>query len=395
MKKAKKQQKIAFIGQKGIPAQSGGVERHVENLAQRLSAKRGLVVAVYCRSWYVKNEKHKVKKVKQIFVPSIRTKHGDAITHTFLSTLHALFIWRADIIHYHGVGPALLAWIPRLLKPRVKVVVTFHCIDRKHGKWGRVARFSLRLGEICATRLAHETIVVSQTLQQYIRDVYDREARYIPNGVEIEDRPGKEGSILAKFGLKHGSYILAVARLVPHKRISDLIVAFQKLKLDKQLVIVGGGAFTDSYLRELSVLIGHDERINLLGEQANTVVRALMRHASVLVQPSISEGLPIVVLEALAEGALVLASDIPEHTELIRNENYGLTFSAGSIESLARGLTKALVLNQNERAALRRAGQQLVRREYNWKRVAAETLALYDEINLTDTFTARMAYQAR
>jgi len=406
-KKSKNQQKIAFIGQKGFPAGTGGVERHVEALASRIAAHKQFKVAAYCRAWYSQRSKVKgsayakasagkqLSKVGRIFVPSIRTKHLDAITHTFLSTLHALFIWRADIIHYHGVGPALLAFIPRLVKPRVKVIVTFHCIDRKHGKWGASARWFLRLGEWCATHLAHETIAVSQTLQQYVRDVYDREARYIPNGVDSSERPQREGSILARFGLEHGSYILAVARLVPHKRISDLIVAWQKLKLDKQLVIVGGGSFTDNYLHELSVLIGHDERISLLGEQPNRIVRALLRHCAVFVQPSVSEGLPIIVLEALAEGALVLASDIPEHEELIQQGKYGLDFTAGSISELARGLERVTRLSPAERKSFRRAGQNLVRRAYDWDRIADSTVQVYEDIQPDQRLAVRVAYQAQ
>ena len=95
-------------------------------------------------------------------LPSIKTKNLDAITHTFISTLHAIFVVKPDIIHYHGVGPSLLSWIPKLLAPKIKVISTFHCIDRKHQKWGFIARLSLRMGEWAACHFADKTITTGE-----------------------------------------------------------------------------------------------------------------------------------------------------------------------------------------------------------------------------------------
>ena len=124
--------KIAMIGQKGIPVRYGGIERHVQELSLKLN-KLGHSVFVYTRPYYTNKNLKEFKGVNLISLPSIHTKHLDAISHTFLATLDALRK-DYDIIHYHGVGPSLLSWIPRIFKPRVKVVVTFHCIDRRHKK---------------------------------------------------------------------------------------------------------------------------------------------------------------------------------------------------------------------------------------------------------------------
>ncbi|KKQ59880.1 MAG: Glycosyltransferase, group 1 family protein [Parcubacteria group bacterium GW2011_GWE2_38_18] len=74
--------KIYFIGQKGIPARSGGVEKHVEDLATHLAdAKHD--VYVYTRPNYTPTELKEYKGIKLISLPTIRTKHLDAISHTF------------------------------------------------------------------------------------------------------------------------------------------------------------------------------------------------------------------------------------------------------------------------------------------------------------------------
>ncbi|MDA1024667.1 MAG: glycosyltransferase, partial [bacterium] len=137
--------RIAMIGQKGMPAHFGGIETHVSELATRL-VQSGHHVTVYARPWYQKDSMRVYNGVRIVTLPSIRTKRLDTISHTLLSILHATFVLRADIIHIHGVGPAILAWLPKLLRPVSSVVTTFHCIDADQKKWGRFARFMLRIG---------------------------------------------------------------------------------------------------------------------------------------------------------------------------------------------------------------------------------------------------------
>lgn len=81
--------KIAMIGQKGIPALYGGVEKHVHDLSLRLAKNND--VTVYSRKWYSKNLDTNFEGVNIVYTPTIHTKHLDAIVHTFSSTIHALF----------------------------------------------------------------------------------------------------------------------------------------------------------------------------------------------------------------------------------------------------------------------------------------------------------------
>src|SRR3989338_3614387 len=178
--------KIAMIGQKGIPATTGGIERHVEELSVELG-KLGREVLVFCRAWYAKPG-NAYRGVRTIEIASIRTKHLDAITHTFFSILRACRE-KADIFHFHGVGPALLAWLPKLLRPCARVVVTFHCIDRQHQKWNAFARLMLRLGEWMSCLAPDATVTVSKTLQAYCHLAYGAQTVCIPNGAHVGMAP--------------------------------------------------------------------------------------------------------------------------------------------------------------------------------------------------------------
>lgn len=366
--------KIAFIGQKGIPAVYGGVERHVEELSTRL-VDLGYDVSVYTRPHYTTCKKESFKGIKLISLPSLHSKHFDAISHTFLATLHAL---KQDynIIHYHSIGPALLCWIPRILKPRAKVVVTFHCIDRQHQKWGRIARLMLWLGEFVTCKFAHEVITVSRTLKHYAYEVYKRETNYIPNGIS-EMQSLKPSIIKEQFGLEGNDYILVVSRLIPHKGIHYLIKAYQRINPNLKLVITGDSSFTDDYVRKLKRLAGGSKHIIFTGFQTGPALAELFTNAYLYVQPSESEGLPIAVLEAAAYGNCVLASDIPANMEIIKN--CGLNFENKSVNDLVHKL-ELLINSPQEVESSGKEARKYVLENYNWADIVKSTDYLYQKV---------------
>ncbi len=369
--------KIAFIGQKGIPTKQGGIEKHVEELAVRL-AQAHESVTVYAREHYTGNRHSEYKNVNLIYCPSINTKNLDAISHTLFSSLHAIF-QNYNVIHYHGVGPALLSWIPRLLAPKTKVVVTFHCQDKEHQKWGHFAKLMLAMGEWAACHFPHETIVISKGLQKYVKTQFNREATYIPNGVNIS--PAKNSShqiaILNKYGLEKQKYFVLVSRLVQHKGVHTLIDAYQKIKTDKKLVIVGGGSNTDEYVSYLHRLAVNNPNIIFTGSQSGNELNTLFTNAYLFVQPSEAEGLSIALLEAMAYEIPVIVSDIPENLEA--TGDYSLSFKNKS----GADLTKQLVLADTDHdliTDLARKAKIMVDKDYNWDDIAHKTIIQYQNL---------------
>jgi glycosyltransferase involved in cell wall biosynthesis len=327
------------------------------------------------------------KGVRIQHLPSLRTKHLDAITHTFVSALHAMAT-KHDIIHFHGVGPALMAWLPRLFSSS-KVVVTFHCIDRFHQKWGVFARLMLRLGEWAANKFAHETIAVSQSIAQYCALEYDNAVQYIPNGVNVPERYEAD-KITQLFGLEKDSYIVMVSRLVRHKGAHFLIDAYNQLKTDKKLVIVGGSTFTDDYVEELHEMAKDNPNIIFTGFQNGQTLGELFTNAYMYVHPSISEGLPISVLEALSYQQCAVVSNIPENLEAVRE--HGMVFESQNVEQLAEKM-QYLLENPQEVAKKRAAGFKHVMNEYNWEDITEQTEKLYKE--LMYTFMRKSSYRTK
>ncbi len=378
--------KIAMIGQKGIPAKAGGIERHVEELSVEL-ARRGHDVLVYCRSWYT-SPIQEYRGVRCAHAPTIATKHLDAIVHTFTSILLAVKE-KVDVIHIHGVGPALLAWIPKLLRPQTKVVVTFHCIDRHHQKWNWFARFMLSLGERIACFIPDATISVSKTLEAYCRMNYSVNTKYIPNGTQVPMNESNK-ALLKPFRLEPQNYLMFCARLVRHKGAHTFIEAWKrarKLRPDltkgKKIAIVGGSAFTDDYVQELTTLAKNDPSIVLTGTQIGDTLHALFSNAYAIVHPSESEGLPIAILEAMSYGKCVLSSDIPENLELTKD--HGLTFHVNDVKDLAQNILMMLEAPEHV-AAVGNEARIHVAKNYDWKDIAETTEYLYELVMLNPSF---------
>jgi glycosyltransferase involved in cell wall biosynthesis len=309
---------IVMIGQKGLPARSGGIERHVEVLARGL-ASRGHRVVVFGRAWYVGGSRAPAG-VEQIITSGIRTKHLDAITHGLTALWRARSL-KAEIVHLHGTGIALLTPLARLMMPKSKVVVTFHCIDRVLAKWNGFAKLAFRIGEWLACQASHRTIAVSETLARYCLDTYGTQTAYVSHPIPEPESIGDEGA-LALNGLQKDRYFLFVGRLIPDKQAHVLVEAYNRarkirpdLLVDRPLVLVGGASWTDRYATWLCGLAARAPGVMMLGEKSGRELTALQANALAHVFPTASEGLSLAVVEACQHRRAIIATDIPGNRE--------------------------------------------------------------------------------
>lgn len=367
--------KVVIIGQKGIPTRTGGVERHVEELAIRL-VERGDEVTVYTRPNYTDEKLKSYKGVKLVSLPVLATKHLDAIGHTFLAVWYTFLKQRkAEVIHFHSIGPSLMIPLMKLLKPRTPIVSTYHSQCYFHQKWGGFARFFLRLGEFFCCCFSDKVITVSRNLKKYTESKYKRneeDVAYVPNGV-----PGYEKvsvDMIKKWELEKDGYIVAVTRLIRHKGIGYLIRAYQKIKTDKKLVIVGDASFGDDYVSELKRLAKGNKNIIFVGNQTGRALGELFSNAYLFVQPSEREGLSIALLEAMAYGNAVLISDIPENLEAVGET--GFRFRSKDTDSLRRKL-KFLINRPKLVEESKVLSRERVRNNYDWEVITDSVKRVY------------------
>lgn len=354
--------RIAMIGTRGIPARSGGVEHHVEELSVRL-ADRGHDVTVFCRPGYAPECGPAYRGVLLRSLPTVHVKGGEALVHSGLSAMSAGGR-RFDVAHYHAMGPGLFTPLSRTIG-RCAVVQTIHGLDDQRDKWGGGAQRLLRTGALLSAHVPDEVIVVSRSLGDHYRERYGRYTTYITNGVP--ELPPADLRLLPGLGLEAGQYLLFVGRLVPEKDPALLVRAYRNVPGDLPLVIVGDSSDTDGYVEELRRLASVDPRVRLMGPRFGGELAALFGGARLFVQPSRLEGLPITLLEAASSGVPLLCSDIPPHLEVLGGSSPGrTTFRTGDVASLTTALRAVLTMGEDLAFASANAFRSDVSARYDW-----------------------------
>ncbi len=355
-----------------MPDVQGGVETHAEQLYPRL-AGLGCRVEVIVRTPFMPKKQRHFGPIRLTRIWSPRRPGVEVIVHSILGALYAGIV-RPDVLHIHSIGPALVTPLARLLG--IKVVVTYHSQNYEHEKWGTLARALLRSGENVGMRCSNARIAVSRNMAAMIRARYARDVDLIHNGV-VPATPGSDTDELARFGLTPGAYVLQVGRVASEKRQLDLINAFARRAPPGWRLAVVGGLDGSPYAQQVQRAAAADARVVLTDFMSGRPLQQLYSHAAVFVLPSAHEGMPIALLEALSYGLPVLASDIPANRELdLPEESY---FPVGDIDALGAALERCA--REPHDTAANAARRERVTADYDWDRIAAQTLAVYRRIS--------------
>lgn len=360
--------RVAMLGMRGFPNVQGGVEKHAERLAAELVAL-GCDVTAIVRSCHVPRAQRNWQTIRLVRVWAPHIKGAEAFIHSFLGVLYAA-ISRPDILHIHGIGPALFTPLARAMG--LRVVVTHHLPNYENEKWGLIGRFILRSGEWAGMKFANARIAVSEVMAEQIARAYQLPITAIPNGI---DKPQITLSTetLDAFGLSPGRYFISVARIDEQKRQLDLVAAYARLRSPHwKLALVGDADYTGTYARAVADAARNIPGVAMLGYQSGAALADLYSHAGAFILPSSHEGQPLAVLEAASYGLQLVLSDIPAHREIaIPEARY---FSVGDVARLAYQLARILAKPANE---LPSSIRTQIMAKHDWRLIAQRTQAIY------------------
>jgi glycosyltransferase involved in cell wall biosynthesis len=191
-----------------------------------------------------------------------------------------------------------------------------------------------------------------------------------------------EISALRRFALEPDGFWLAVGTIEPRKNYSLLLEAYARLLQSHpespDLCIAGQPGWKESSLEARSQALGVTNRVRFLGFVPDAELAALYRHCVGFVYPSHYEGFGLPVIEALAAGAPVLASDTTSLPEVLGDA--GILFDHTEVEHLASAMT-TLLIDTDCRARLR-ANARIQASRFSWKEAATRVRQVYESVCL-------------
>jgi glycosyltransferase involved in cell wall biosynthesis len=275
---------------------------------------------------------------------------------------------RVDVVHTHGhFAVNVLARVAGRLA-RARVLSHMHIQNAFRSGLGRRAQIAI---DNATARLCFSIVAVSDaTRDDLVRQGYPaRRLVTVHNGIE----PAPDVSPVR---LAEGPVVVEVARLAPVKGQHVLLNALARV--EASVVLVGsdlerGGAY-ESDLRTEATHLGVSDRVVFAGYRDD--VAALLAGCDVFCLPSFAEGLPLVVLEAMAQGKPVVATPVGGTPELVVDGETGVLVPPGDADALARALTE-LLADAPRAARMGEAGRARVLAEFSAAAMVERVLGLY------------------
>jgi glycosyltransferase involved in cell wall biosynthesis len=381
-----------------LPRSSGGVERAVYEVARNLvETGHHVTVLTLRKQGEPSREKMKLSPEAMAGIDVIRVAGWDLSGRLGAQVAVSLHAWpaiwrelstgRYDLVHAHSIffHESLVAAVVCRLK-KLPLVTTAHlgAPDELGGKVALATSvFEKTIGRIILRR-SDAVIAVSQAVGDHVlQGMRHRERLHvIPNGVDLARfRPALQDEAGASGG--GPVRILVVGRLIFNKGPQFVLEAAPQVLArfpDARFVFAGDGPMEDELRQEASKR-GIAANVDFLGHRDD--IPELLASASMAVRPSLSEGLPLVALEAMAAGLPVIATDVGGTREVVTDGETGYLLQPNDVAGLARRICD-LAADAHLRSKMGARGREFVEQGYDWSRIAERTVEVYEQVLADD-----------
>jgi glycosyltransferase involved in cell wall biosynthesis len=286
---------------------------------------------------------------------------------------------RYDVIHVHWPFPlALFGWAAQRARTAA-LVTTFYGVELR---WVKTAMPFLKGFLRWAARRSDRVVAISSYTADEVRELVQVPIEVIPYTTSLPEpgAPARRRSAGGPFT------VVFVGRLVERKGVHHLVDAIAALssEVDARLVIVGEGPERASLEARIQAK-GLDGRIALRGRVPDAGLRAAYASADAVVLPAVvdrrgdTEGLGVVLLEAMNFGVPVVASDIGGITDIVEDGVSGLLVPPGDAAALAEALAR-VARDPALAARLGEAGRRRLRERFTWEAITRRWEELYSAV---------------
>ena len=368
-----KQKRIVFFGVKYFPSK-GGTSRVVENIIRNLAGTYD--ITIYCYKDPL--AKGFIKGVKTVEIPEIRLGNFGVFLFYLCCYWHVKFKGDVDLIHAHKIDSFFFL---NGLAKKTKVIATAHEAPYKRDKWGKLAKLFFKANERKFLRFNGTRTAISKPLCEFYQKTYGVDVHFIANGINLHEK--KSESRVAEFwpeGLPRDTpfVLFSARRIMGTKGLHTLLMALNKIQYTGTVLIAGELDNYPAYMERIYKL-AEGLQVHFLGfVNPLPALLQLVEKCDFFIFPSEIEGMSIMLLEVASTGKPIIASDIPENTQVF-DPNEVLYFKNKQVDDLV----EKLIWAQNNPAAFDEFGlraKEKVASKYTWQRISLDYRSLYEKV---------------
>lgn len=287
---------------------------------------------------------------------------------------------RIDLIHAHDHRASLAAWLAGRFAGGIPLVSHIHNTNPWLAGW-----HPLKLIEMFMRGRYQASIACSETVKNYYLQFNSRVKKSslhtVTNGIEIlPRRPVARDNLAHELGIPDNHFVYGtVGRLDEQKGMDQLLIAYKEVvgHLDNVFLLIVGAGTLEQELKRLAAELELDAKVAFVGYRAD--VNALLQMMDAFVLASRWEGLPMVLMEAMAQQLPVIATAVGGVGELVIDGETGLLIAPGDINALAE---KMVVINRENqlRQKLALSGYEHVVRNFNVVNQVKKIEAIYYDL---------------
>ena len=351
--------RIAMLGTRGVPASYGGFETAVAEVGKRL-VTRGHEVTVYCRG--AADPVAEYLGMSLVHMPAINSKTLETLSHTGVSTVHALIRRTPDVALLFNAANS--PFLPLLRARGIPVATHMDGLEWRRAKWGGGGRRYYRVAEQMAVRWSDAIIADAQGIADYYRDEFGARSHLITYGAPI--LLGGDYGRLVELGLTPLGFHLVVARFEPENHVDLTLEGYLRSGAKKPLVVVGSAPHAGVYTRKIEALAAKHEGIRLIGSVWDQeLLDQLYANAYTCLHGHSVGGTNPSLLRAMGAGSAVLAFDVVFNRDVLGED--GRYFDG------PRQLADLLLSAEADESDVARRGaahQRRADKHYRWDDVA-------------------------
>lgn len=353
---------VALVGIQGVPAKYGGFETLVENIiGDNCSPEVRYTVFCSSKDYATRMDTYKGARLK--YMPLFHANGAQSTLYDILSLLNCL--WRYDTVVILGVSGCIFLPIFRLLYSK-RLIVNIDGLEHKRAKWGKFAKWFLRISEAMAVRYADVVIADNRGIQDYVEETYRKPSELIAYGGDHVQRNVSEerlSEILYKYGVTSDDYAVSVCRIEPENNSHIICEAFAAS--GKNLVFIGNWSRSE-YSCELKKKYSPCHNIRMVDSVYDLDELYLLRsQCQCYIHGHSAGGTNPSLVEAMFFGKPILAYDVVYNRETTENKAYYFKTTKELIGFLSSDLCTGSAM------------REIAERRYTWKCIAERYEALY------------------